>query len=305
MAALIAIDWGTTSFRACLLARDGRILDRVESADGILAVSGGGFAACLERNIARWTEGALGLPVVMSGMIGSRQGWREAPYLRCPASLRELSGALLRMDVTERRPVWIVPGLDIVDGDGRPDVMRGEETQVFGAMASSVASPQRFVLPGTHSKWVTADASHILSFKTYMTGEAYAALRGHTILGKLMSAQAGTGEGFAAGVRAGIAAGSAGALLNRMFAARTLGLTGRLAESELADYLSGLLIGAELADATQPGQSFTIVAGEALADRYVRASEIAGRSARRAQADCAAAGVWKISLAAGILEAGT
>ena len=142
----------------------------------------------------------------------------------------------------------IVAGVECASATMR-DVIRGEETQVFGALAALGAEGGRFLLPGTHSKWVVAEGEKIVSFSTYMTGEVYGAMRDHTILGRLMQEGGEAAAAFARGVKDGSRAGSPGALLNRLFGVRTAGLFGETSGGELADYLSGLLIGAEIADA--------------------------------------------------------
>ena len=182
-----------------------------------------------------------------------------------------------------------------------PDVMRGEETQIFGALALSGRHEGLFLLPGTHSKWAEVSGGRIVSFHTFMTGEVFGALKGHTILGRLMRDGSGDANGFARGVKEGAALGSAGALLNRLFATRTYGLMDRLAETALSDYLSGLLVGAEIAEATRRAKStVTIIASPALASRYADALTILGHSSTLAPDDCVAAGHWHLARAAGL-----
>lgn len=300
MAALITVDWGTTSFRAALHDAGGAILDHVDGPDGILSVAAGGFEATLLRLVSVWDDRAPSAPIVMSGMIGSRQGWIEAPYLRCPADSAGIAAALVTVPSSSRR-VFLVPGVDTIDARGVPDVMRGEETQVFGAIAGGVPQSGLFVLPGTHSKWVTVERGTITAFKTYMTGEAYAALRQHTILSRLMSDGVPGADGFAEGVRHGAAAGGPGALLTRIFAARTLGLFNRLPATDLADYLSGLLIGAELADAVPAGATFTVIGSPALTERYATAASLCGRMAQPGPLNCAARGAFAITQRSGLM----
>jgi 2-dehydro-3-deoxygalactonokinase len=136
----------------------------------------------------------------MSGMIGSRQGWVEAPYVACPAGLEEVAAGLVRTPFAGA-DVSIVPGMESASG-GMRDVMRGEETQVFGALAGLGLPGGRFVLPGTHSKWLLAEGGRIRSFSTYMTGEIYAACKGHTILGRLMQDGPFSASAFQRGVTA-------------------------------------------------------------------------------------------------------
>ncbi|MEQ1649451.1 MAG: 2-dehydro-3-deoxygalactonokinase [Hyphomicrobiaceae bacterium] len=291
----IAVDWGTSSFRAALVDAAGVILGRIESGDGIMSVEGSAFQATLMRLLAGWTGGHQKLPIIMSGMIGSRQGWVEAAYLSTPVDLSALGEALTWVDGAALGAIALVPGVETRDGAGVPDVMRGEETQILGALATSGAADGLFVLPGTHSKWAWVASRRLLRFQTFMTGEVFAALRGHTILGRLMGEAADTfdAHGFRAGVVAGAADGQPGQLLTRIFAARTFGLRDDWTAARLESYLSGLLIGAELAVgrglAVDVGV-ITIVANSKLTEVYELAAASLGIGIRRAGDDLAVAG---------------
>ena len=306
---LISVDWGTTSLRCCLMAQDGSVLARRDDGPGILAVTDGGFAAALGGEIAAWLAELGRLPVMLSGMIGSRQGWVEVPYLPCPASGRDVAGALTLGPASPLGALYFVPGLQIEADGAAPDVMRGEETQVFGVMAGLGLESGLFVLPGTHSKWVSVAGGAITSFATYMTGEVFAALCHHTILGRLMPGESGAPDSlaFGNGVKAGAAEGPPGALLNRIFSTRTLGLFDKVPATGLESYLSGLLIGAEMATAVQlhgghAAAGFTIIGNAALTARYEQAASILGLEARVAPADSAARGALSLAHAAGLLE---
>ena len=300
MASLIGVDWGTSQLRAYLLDGCGAILDRREAPRGILTVEAGGFPGVLAEALAGWPGG---LPVILSGMVGSRQGWVEAPYLPCPARPGDLAGGLVALDAPGLGPARLVPGISHRHPDGHPDVIRGEETQIAGALMALGLSEGLFVLGGTHSKWVRVEGGAIAGFSTYMTGEVFAALRGHTILGRLMpSAERGEGEGFRRGVTEGAALPSAGALLARLFSVRTLGLFDELPGRELSDYLSGLLIGAEMAAATREGAGrFIAVKSQGLERHYDVAADILGLDCVPAPADCVVLGHLAIARAAGLV----
>ncbi len=301
-AALIGIDWGTSNFRAFLLDRSGTILDRRAGPHGIMTVVDGKFGPVLAAGVGEWlAEGAL--PILMSGMIGSRQGWVEAPYAATPAGLSDLAASLAPVPF-EATDVRIVPGLR-TELDTRSDVIRGEETQVFGALSQLGVDGGRFLLPGTHSKWVAVERGKVVSFATYMTGEMFAAARNHTILGRLMHDSSKSDAAFAKGVALGAWPGGPGALLSRLFAVRTAGLFSTLQAEELSDYLSGLLIGAEMADAAAADRhGIGIVASESLAERYHAAAGILGIRAEVIPSDCIAAGYVAIAQAAGLIGAG-
>ena len=306
--ALIGVDWGTSSFRAFLTTRDGRVLDAQDSASGILSVSDGDFRSVLTAAVAPWLNVHGPLPVLMSGMIGSLQGWHEAPYVPSPARLSDLAAALAIVPdhVGGAAGVAIVPGVVARDAAAAPDVMRGEETQIFGALERLGLTSGTFVLPGTHSKWVTVADGAITGFATYMTGEVYAALKDHTILGRLMQDSEGTPKVRSFGFERGLAAsagatGGPGALLRQVFSARTLGLFGELEPAAIADYLSGLLIGAEIRDAVRDQAVVTVIANDTLARRYTSALGQLGIVSDNAPSDCAAIGHAAIAKAAGLI----
>lgn len=302
-ARLIGLDWGTSSLRAYLLGDTGAILERRDSALGIMKVENGDFAGALEQVCGDWLRAHMEAPLLLSGMVGSKQGWLEAPYCGCPADASAIAAALAPLPLPGRR-ARIVPGLSFLNDAGVPDVMRGEETQIIGAIPSS--GNHLAVLPGTHSKWAWVDDGAVRRFASFMTGEVYAALTGHTILGRLMRTGAPHDAGaFARGVRYGMEAPQA--LLSRAFSARTLGLFGELGEAALPSYLSGLLIGSEIGGAlamAPPPDEVTLLGSAALTQRYVEAFAIAGIKTAAGDHDCAAAGLWRIAQAAGLLDPG-
>ncbi len=308
--ALIAVDWGTSSFRAFLTSASGQVLDAVETASGILRIADGQFAPVLQVATAPWVSAHGPLPVLMSGMIGSRQGWCEAPYQACPVRIADAARALLPLPETLTGGglrVSIVPGVVARDASGHPDVMRGEETQIFGALERLGVNAGTLVLPGTHSKWVTVADGAITGFSTYMTGEVFSALKDHTILGRLMPApRAGAGPSSGAAFVRGVSAaagiaGGPGALLRLIFSARTLGLFDELASEDIADYLSGLLVGAEIRDAAGATSEVVVIASDALAARYGQAFRSLGIEPITAPADCAAAGLAALARHAGMI----
>jgi 2-dehydro-3-deoxygalactonokinase len=237
---MIGVDWGTTSFRAFRVAPDGGIRDRRTALRGLVNVPDNRFADTLREEIGPWLAAGEN-HVLLSGMIGSRQGWQETPYLPCPAGASDVAAGLADIEF-DWGQVKLVPGLSATDEAGVAEVMRGEETQVFGVVAA-MGGTGLACLPGTHSKWVHVADSRIVGFTTHMTGEAFGALRGHTILGRMMREGPADGAPFDAGVRR---SGDPGGLLHHIFGARALVLAGRLAETDAAAYLSGILIGHEV-----------------------------------------------------------
>ena len=300
--ALLAIDWGTSSTRVYAMDRQGLIRDARSAPLGVQRVADGEFANALKMLCG--DDFPEGVPSIACGMIGSRQGWIEAPYRPCPAGFDAIAAALTPVPGTA---LAIVPGLICRDDDGIADVMRGEETQILGTLADGAArTRQVLLLPGTHSKWTIIGPAGIETFSTFMTGELYAVLVEHSILGRLV-APGSDAEAFARGVRHSLR--STGALTHDLFSARTLALTDRLAPSGVGDYLSGLLLGAEIAAARRwleaicvTATRLTLVGAQALVDKYRAALAIAGIDADVGAEDAAARGLWRIARHAGMLR---
>ena len=296
-AALIAIDWGTSNLRASLLDASGQPIETRSAPGGIMAVTERRFADALLKLCGDWID-AHAVPLIASGMIGSRQGWQEAPYIECPAGLASASAQLVRVEVKPGVLLHIVPGICCTGADGVSDVMRGEETQLWGA---GLAAGTCCVLPGTHSKWAwLGEAGSIDRFETFMTGELYGLLTKHGILGRLMTFGAWRPEVFEAGVKLGLAQHANA--LHVIFAARTAGLMGKIDAEGLPDYLSGILIGVEIAGATvrHPQQSVTLLGDDELCLRYEAALRVAGIQATRAADGSTTHGQWRVAEAAGL-----
>jgi 2-dehydro-3-deoxygalactonokinase len=301
-ATLIALDWGTTRARAYRVGANGRVLETRDGAYGIQRLDGLTYAAAFEKLVGDWRDDPV--PRLACGMIGSRQGWLEAPYVPCPASLDLLSRGLVETDGGE---ISIVPGLSTRDAAGTPDVMRGEETQLLGAVPTD-APRTLVVLPGTHSKWARVEHGVVLDFTTFMTGEMYDALLGHTILGRL-PADAPAVNGTAAFERGVLRGLGAGGFTHDVFGARTLMLMGELPAGDVPEWLSGFVIGREIRNARTWAQHagddasrVLVVGSDALATRYLKALEVSQITATPGPADAAAAGLYRIALAAGKLR---
>jgi len=292
----IALDWGSTSFRAYRVAAEGQVLETIAAADGILAVKDGAFEEALERHIGAWD---VKLPVMAAGMITSRQGWIELPYLPCPASAADLAQALHMHTTASGRRIAFATGLSYRAPDGMPDVMRSEEVQVFGSLDLGL---NHFVTPGTHSKWITTEGDRLVRYATYVTGEVFAALKDHTILGRLMTPGPDDEEAFAMGVRAAL--DDPAGFLHRIFSARSLGLFGELAPEAISSYLSGQVIGTEVAHAireTPHEAEYAVLASPGIGGRYVKAIEIAGLKVRYGDPQAIVKGLAIIARKAGII----
>lgn len=243
----IIADWGTSNRRAWALAADGTVLAERHDDQGLLAITDRRFAESFRRFCGDWLQPAGMIPIIMAGMVGSKLGWRDVPYQMAPVALRDLSRHLARIDDLLVGQVWIAPGVALDDGK-QLEVMRGEECQILGALLQSGSDEGTFLLPGTHSKWTQVKNGKIISFRTYMTGEVYGLLRKSGTLSQLMEGDAVYEEAFHKGVLRSQDP-DAGNLLHSLFSVRTLGLFDRLPRSDLASYMSGLLIGAEIQDA--------------------------------------------------------
>jgi len=270
---VIAIDWGTSSFRAYRLGEDGGVLERRSAPLGIMQVDDGRFAEALDNQVGDWLA-AGEAPVVMSGMIGSRQGWMEVPYASCPAGAVQIAAGVREVRWGKRR-AWIAPGLSSRDAAGVPDVMRGEETQILGVLDQLPASAS-ICLPGTHSKWVEVRDGTVARFATHMTGEVFALLKSHSILGRMMRDGPIDLQWFAAGVRR---AQDTGGLLHHLFGVRARGLFGEVPDEASASYLSGIVIGHELVAARTAAAAVFLLGATPLVDLYQHALRQFGRDA--------------------------
>lgn len=285
---LIAVDWGTSSLRGALLDESGRVLEEKSAPLGILNVPGGDFAGTFASLFENWMRPSGSLCLI-SGMAGSRQGWVEAPYVACPAGLADLARHLRWI---ERDRIAIVAGLSD-ERDGVPDVMRGEEVQIFGALRLCGIDSGLFVLPGTHNKWATVRDGRVTGFRTYMTGEFYGLLARHSILARTLQVDAPLDE---AAFRQGVArAGNGEGLLHNAFGVRALALFERLSPPASASYLSGLLIGEELRTQSMEGVGEVVLIGAPeLTSRYALALGAVGVGTRALGAEATWAGLQSL-----------
>ena len=305
MTALIGLDWGVSSLRAWRIGGDGAILETRRAATGILGVAAGGFPAAFAAATGDWTAAHPGAPVLLCGMIGSRQGWVEAAYAPAPAGLPDLARALAPVEVAGRIVARIAPGVSLSEG-ARREVMRGEETQIVGAAG---AGARLVILPGSHCKWARVEDARIVDFSTFMTGELFAALKDHTILGRGLAAapadgadgEGGEGErAFAAGV-AQARDGLAGAL----FQTRARTLLGGLTPQTAGAFLSGVVIGAEIEEGLarygRSARAPLLIGAPGLVARYRAAFALRDIAVEAAGEETAAAGLVAIARAAGLM----
>ena len=265
----IAIDWGTTNRRIFVVDPDGSVAARTSDARGVTAIERGGFGKEIRQIQARFGK----RPMLLAGMVGSDRGWIEMPYLPCPCDIDTLGTA---MKLTDAGAV-IVPGVSYHAGD-RYDVMRGEETQLLGAIAGGIAPSDGVVChPGTHAKWARIEGGAMTSFRTVMTGELFALLKAHSILAPQLDHPVTPAKAFLDGVARGLRGDE---LTAELFSIRARGLLGGLPVEDAASFASGLLIGTDL----RTGLSFaggcepiTLIGDPRLTMLYAAALEAEGR----------------------------
>lgn len=281
--AFVVIDWGTSSFRGWLIAADGTVLSDSRGGEGMLHCVSSGFAPVLADHLAR-LGAPTDLPVLICGMAGARQGWIEAPYLKTPTRLDRLHEGAIRVDTPG--DVRILPGLAQARED-RPDVMRGEETQLLGAIEPDFTG--LVCVPGTHSKWVSIISGEVVDFATYMTGELFAVISQHSILVHAVEAAAAPAADdhcFRAGLA--IAKGAPSGLTSSLFRLRAAQLLGFEQRADGAARLSGLLIGTEITDAHRrygAQHELLLIGAGALGDLYRSALAASGFDVRSIDAE--------------------
>ncbi len=282
MKRFIAVDWGTTNRRAWRI-EEGRATEGLRDGDGIRSISAGDWARAASAIRAK-----LGpLPLLMAGMVGSNRGWADAGYVACPATLETLAGRLHRVD----DEALIVPGVAFTDGP-RADVMRGEEVQFLGAVAAGLAPADALMCqPGTHCKWARLAGGALTAFSTAMTGELFAILRDHSLIGAAMITPVADGPAF----REGVARGGEGDLPAALFGVRAASVLGLRDDIDAAAYVSGLLIGSDCRSQVRPGETVHLLAEGELGRLYTTAIEALGASVVAIDSECAfLAGITRI-----------
>jgi 2-dehydro-3-deoxygalactonokinase len=324
LAQLIALDWGTTSLRAYKLAAGGVVLEQRALSSGIMQLPktprfingrecADGFELAFDEACGDWLDAQPDLPVIACGMVGSAQGWREAAYCETPANVANLGKSLQTVISLRGTVVHIVPG--VIQRSRLPNVMRGEETQVLGVLQNlpiEAGADLLIGLPGSHSKWVDVVDGCITHFDTFMTGEVFAVLSEHSILGRTLK-QGATFDALAfdRGVQIAQSADGELGVLSTLFSARTLGLTGELSPTAQADYLSGLMIGHELAALASAQRrrrnksnlpSIILIGNAQLCARYSRALDACGFANVTLAEQATERGLWQLALAAGLID---
>lgn len=290
--ALIGVDWGSTRVRAHAIGREGECIASVQSDRGMATLASPADFSDVLHDLLTEEIDSKGVPILIAGMAGARGGWYEVPYVELPVDPKRIASALHAVDFSGRC-VAIVPGACSVGGDFS-DVMRGEETQAFGLLAQA----RRVIAPGTHSKWIQLDAGRIEGFATYPTGELFAVLMQHSLIGRGLPAEAWSDHAFALGV---MTAQEDPDWLHQLFGVRARHVRNLMPATELPALLSGLLIGHECraALAHSDDEAVTIVGAARIAGLYAQALQYLRRATTIVEGDVAfCKGLWRISQAA-------
>ena len=271
----IIIDWGTTNFRAFAMSKEHELLDSITLAIGLLNIEKDDFSSTLKQVL----ENLIGkhykqLPVFMAGMVGSSQGWVNVDYVSTPVSLRELVSGCHRFILPWGAKAYIYPGVSHQYSNSKFDVMRGEEVQAFGFSHLINCDSALIILPGTHSKHISLNHNKIDAVTSYLTGELFSLLLGHSILGRgLPDSQIMYQKAFIRGVREA----QQGEFSQRIFLARTHLLFEQLLAEEVSDYLSGMLIGFELRNIDKH-HKIHLVGADDLCEKYQLAATEMGHN---------------------------
>ena len=300
---LIIVDWGTTSFRAWLLeVETGKILSEITEGKGMRALQRNEFADYAKSQLDAWRKDSADvIPVYLAGMVGAPQGWQHAPQPPLPMRGEELVQDIV--PVADMADTYIIPGVRQAGEPQDADVIRGEEVQIFGALARLGLESGLVCLPGTHSKWCEVQGGVFTRFHTSMTGEVYEVMSKHSILGLMADPEVGfDADGFEKGLGQ---IESEGGLLNHLFKARARVLYGDLEQSQTASFLSGMLIGSEIkamrAIYETADREILLVCADRLARPYLHAFSLLGLGSRHISSkDATLAGVRALASLHGV-----
>lgn len=289
---LAVVDWGNTNLRGYLIAEDGSRLATFERAIDIKTLHEPDFRSIVDYLVEDWNRDYGCSSVILMGMAGSNLGWYDLPMLSAPVTWKMLADALFKIPETKNYNAFLIPGVAMIPKKGAPDMMRGEETQVLGALTLQNRSDGLFCLPGTHTKWVSTAGDAITTIRTSMTGEIYALLKGHSVLRSLLtSTNEEVSETDVEAFDNGIVVAKSGlGAMQLAFGVRVNHvLLGHTSPKSACSYLSGLLIGCEVLDCIKvmknSDEAIQIVGNEKLGPLYQRAMTTFGVAAKVIKAD--------------------
>ena len=284
---LIAIDWGSSSFRAYMIDDEGCLIERIENDQGVFTHTDTNFETTLMNACGKWLKDQPQTPIVMAGMIGSRSGWIETNYIKCPVNRDGISRHLTKVPNSLDLNIQIISGVSGLSPSTAPDVMRGEEVQIFGALKLANLEDAIVCLPGTHSKWASVTNRYIKQFSTFFTGEIFALLKEQSSIGAILENDPIDEETFCKGLDY---SRQSGGFLHHIFSARAQLLTNSWQKGPLSSYLSGIVVGHEFSGADQlyPGQRNLLVVGnDRLQQLYQLAATTFGYQVTNIDADLA------------------
>lgn len=273
---LIAVEWSTAQVRARRLRRDGHTLDTQVETVRLADLGRAEIVEQVDRLRARWPD--VRGPLLLSGMIGSAMGWEEIARVDCPASPDAIVDGAAARSIGGHAVIFL-PGLACKQRFGDPDVLRGEEVAAIGALEHARGRAGLLLLvPGMHGKWLTHDGVRVTQFHTSMTVELYRVLAERSVLAPLMAAEPSEGTAFRDGVARGADGGGLGRLL---FTARSAVQAGRMAASDAASFLWGVLIGADVREnlSLAPGTACQVAGAPAVAPLFAAAIRQLGGAA--------------------------
>lgn len=252
-----AVDWGANSYKAFLMKK-GNLVDTKVGNQGVLQVEDQAFEAALKQLIDPWLSAHDEFPIILSGLVGARDGWVEAPYIRTPCSSVEIQGGVVTVPTNQLKNVFIVPGI-LHSGEDYPEVLRGEEVSIIGAVKEQTISDGWILRPGEYSKLVRVTDSAVSFFSTYITGELYRILDQYSSLCRHTGIEQKTSSiDFMTGVRTSL---KLGCLTKVLFSVSTRQIVSQIEAEHVGSYLSGLLVGHEFRDIKSMGLDDIVVVG--------------------------------------------
>jgi len=273
-ASQVAVDWGSSSFRAYLLDENFNCIDKVNNTHGVFSLKKT-FAETLQEACGAWFDQNQIKEVLLAGMAGSRSGWKETSYSQCPVSAKKHKQAAVTIESEFTFKVEVLPGVQALSPSDFPDVMRGEEVQLFGVLDNLQKGSAIVCLPGTHSKWVDLESKNIESFATLMTGELFALLKEHSSIGILIKETKFDQASFLKGVtdqkNGSAKLNNKVALLHSLFSVRAGTVSNNLQVQSVYWYLSGLLLADEISSARAMfnfDKDIVIISDEKLSEPY-------------------------------------
>ncbi len=269
----IAADWGTTHIRAWAIGEEDNVLAFRESNEGMKDLQQNQFEPVLLKLIESWLDDTKVTTVIACGMVGSKQGWVETPYLKTPCVPIDNQQLAIATTKDNRIKVNFVPG---VMQNNLADIMRGEETQIAGFINKNPDFNGVVCLPGTHTKWVNVKEGQITSFKTFMTGELFGVISNHTLIRHSISIKGWNQAGFEAGIHEGF--NNPGSIASDLFSLRAESIVNDLDRDQARSTLSGLLLGVELngAQTFWENSNVIIIGSQLLSNNYLQGLKILG-----------------------------